>query len=295
MNKKTIYALGFFDGVHMGHQALLQACRELAENNRATPGVVTFTTHPDGVVSGTSPKLICSLPQRRQLLKAYGMQRVTELPFDHRMMEMPWQAFVHLLRTEHQAAGFVCGSDFRFGKRGEGTAQLLQQYCEATGIPCQVVPEQVLEGVTLSSTYIRGLLENGEMERAARFLGHPYAITGTVVAGRQLGRTLGTPTANILLPEGLICPKHGVYACKAIVDEQEYLAVTNIGNRPTVGGHQIRAESWLLDFDGDLYGKNITLEFFAYLRAEEKFPTLEALQEEIQRNAAQTRKILENS
>ena len=131
------------------------------------------------------------------------------------------------------------------------------------------------------------------METAVRFLGHPHVLTGTVISGRKLGRTLGIPTANLEIPSGVICPKHGVYACKAIVNDDEYLAVTNIGNRPTVAGHHTTVEAWLLDFESDLYGQKLTLEFYTFLRPEQKFPSLDALQEEIRKNAQQTRKFFQ--
>ena len=131
------------------------------------------------------------------------------------------------------------------------------------------------------------------MAEAVSFLGHPHVIAGTVVEGKQLGRTIGIPTANLLLPEGVVCPRFGVYACKASVDGKEYLAVTNVGVRPTVSGSGITVEPWLLDYEGDLYGKTLTLEFYAFLRPEQKFDSLEALQAEIRKNGAQTRKFFE--
>jgi len=296
MKERTIYALGFFDGVHLGHQALLSACLELAQSNGCQAGVVTFTTHPDSLVSGKAPAFLNTIEDRQRLLRFFGMDAIVELPFDNTLMQMSWRDFIRMLRSEsYNAAGFVCGSDFRFGYKGEGTAELLQQYCEAEGLPCAAVPQQILDNIRVSSTYIRTLIEGGDMVRAEKFLGHPHVLTGQVVQGRRLGHTVGIPTANVLLPESLIVPKLGVYAGKAVVNGREYLAVTNIGSRPTVGGHQVRAESWLLDFDGDLYGKEITLAFYAYLRPEQKFSDLEELREEILKNAAQTRKILEKS
>jgi riboflavin kinase/FMN adenylyltransferase len=294
MTERTIFALGFFDGVHIGHKALLLACRRLADEHGCSAGVITFTTHPDALVLGKAPALINTAQDRKRLLEAYSMDRVLELPFDRAMMQLPWQDFFRLLTTVYNAAGLVCGTDFRFGCRGAGNAQLLQTACREAGLPCAVVPEQKIDGITVSSTYIRALLEAGQLEQAVRFLGHPHVLTGTVISGRKLGRTLGIPTANLEIPAGVICPKHGVYACKAIVDGQQYLAVTNIGNRPTVDGHHTTVEPWLLDFTGDLYGKELTLEFYAYLRPEQKFPSLDALQEEIRKNAEQTRKIFQN-
>ena len=198
-------------------------------------------------------------------------------------MTMPWQTFVEMLVREYSAAGFVCGYDFCFGNRGMGTALLLQEYCAAKDMPCRVIPEQKVDGITVSSTYIRSLLETGQVEQASRFLGHPHILTGEVVSGRRLGRTLGIPTANLLIPEGVVQLRHGVYACKAEAEGNEYLAVTNVGNRPTVGGHRVTVEPWLMDFDGDLYGKTITLSFHAFLRPERKFDSLETLRKEIQK------------
>ena len=290
---KTVYALGFFDGVHKGHQALLEACRQLAERTGCTPGVMTFTSHPDTLVTGQTPKLINTEEERRRLIPDYGVDCITALPFDERLMNMPWQAFLEDLVVKG-AAGFVCGDDFRFGFRGEGTAGLLESFCKERGLVYQVVPGQMLDGIRVSSTHIRQLLEAGEMEQAVRFLGHPHYLSGTVISGRGLGHTIGIPTANIALPDSVICPKRGVYACKATVDGQEYLAVTNIGTRPTVGGHHTTVETWILDFAGDLYGKALTLRFYDFLRPEQKFGSLTQLQAEIQKNAAQTRKILES-
>lgn len=293
MKEKTIYALGFFDGVHLGHKALLQACRELADKLGAKAGVVTFTSHPDALVLGAAPKLINTATDRRQLLKAAGMDTVVELPFDKEMMAMPWQDFFRLLMEKYGAAGLVCGADFRFGSKGAGNAALLRNACEREGIPCTVVPEQTLDGITVSSTYIRTLLEQGNMETAARFLGHPHFLTGTVVKGRQLGRTIGIPTANLAFPEDLALPKLGVYACTAEVDGNIYPCVTNVGSRPTVNGHHITVESWLLDFDGDLYGKTMTVRFYKFLRPERKFSDLNELRQEILKNREEVLEIFE--
>lgn len=289
MDNRQILALGFFDGVHLGHGALLKACRELADSLGIPAAAVTFTSHPDALVTGKAPELINTEADRVALLKGlYRMDDVIALPFDEAMMTMPWQDFIGMLLREHHAAGLVCGHDFRFGNRGLGTPELLRSSCQEANIPCTVVPEQKMDGITVSSSHIRSLLAHGEMEQAVRFLGHPHILSGEVVSGRQVGRTIGIPTANLLLPEGLICPRHGVYACKALFDGQAYTAVTNIGTRPTVGGHRVTVEPWLLDYSGDLYGRKLALEFHKFLRPERKFPSLEELQEEIRKNAAQT-------
>lgn len=295
MQKKTIYALGFFDGVHLGHQALLAACRELADSRSVNAGAVTFAEHPDMLVLGNRPALINTQADRKMLLRQYHIDTVTELPFDRMLMTTPWEDFICMLQQSHGAAGFVCGSDFRFGHKGQGTAALLQQYCRAAGLPCAVIPEQLLEGITVSSTHIRKLLEAGDMAEAVRFLGHPHVLTGQVVAGKQLGRTIGIPTANLLLPAGIVKLRYGVYACKANVDGTDFLAVTNIGTQPTVSGEHVTVEAYLLDFAGDLYGKTLRLSFYEFLRPEQKFDSLEELQTQIRKNIVQTRKIFEKS
>ena len=295
MRENTIYALGFFDGVHLGHQALLSACRELAAQQGCKAGVATFTSHPDALVLGKTPALINCPADRRRLLLHYNIEEILELPFDRNLMQMPWQDFFRMLRKNHGAAGFVCGQDFRFGNRGEGNGEFLRQICQEEGIPCVVVPQLKLGQTPVSSTHIRALLEAGQMEEAVRFLGHPHVLTGIVAEGRKLGRTIGIPTANLQLPEGVICPKFGVYACKATAEEKTYLAVTNIGTRPTVNGQGVTVEPWILDFAGDLYGKELSLQFHAFLRPEEKFDSLSDLQAEIWKNAEKTRLLLENS
>ena len=156
-----------------------------------------------------------------------------------------------------------------------------------------MVPDQILEGIRISSTYIRQQLEDGHMATAVRFLGHPHILSGEVVHGKALGRKLGVPTANLRLPEDLAVPKFGVYACSCLIDGVRYPAVTNLGTRPTVEGNNITVEPWILDYSGDLYGRRIILEFHYFLRPEMKFPSLDALKAEIHRNAQETRDYLQ--
>ena len=188
MQEKTIYALGFFDGVHLGHQALLNTCKALAAEYDCAAGVQTFGNHPDALVEGKAPGLINSIADREALLREMGMERVIVLPFDNALMHTPWQDYFQRLLTEFHAGGIVCGYDFRFGDRGAGNGEKLLSACKEAGIPCRVVPEQKVEGLTVSSTRIRGFLADGNIAEANRFLGHPHRLTGKVVAGHQLGR-----------------------------------------------------------------------------------------------------------
>lgn len=289
---RFVIALGFFDGVHLGHQALLAECVRLAAAQDADAAAITFDRHPQSLYCTRFPPLISTLAERQRLLGKYGMDQVIVLPVTAQVMNQPWQEFLESL-VNQGAAGFVCGHDFRFGHRGEGTTQMLADFCRQRQLPWVILPEQTMDGVRISSSHIRQQLETGDMATAVKFLGHPYALTGTVVHGKKIGRTLGIPTANLILPQDLAIPKFGVYACRALIDGLAYPAVTNIGTRPTVSGHGITVEPWILDFDGDLYDRQITLEFYYFLRPEMKFPDLEALQREIRENARQTRVYLE--
>ncbi len=293
MRKNVIFALGFFDGVHLGHQALLRQCRAMADSLGCQAAAITFDRHPQSLFSPTPPKLISSVQSRKLLLQAYGMDEIMEYPVVAEVMSMHWRAFLQQL-LDRGAAGFVCGHDFRFGNRGEGNAEKLQSLCRELALPCVIVPQQTVDGIRISSTHIRRLIESGDMEQAVRFLGHPHILTGKVVPGQQLGRTIGIPTANLQLPEGLLVPRFGVYACRVWVDGKAYCAVTNIGTRPTVDGSGITVEPWLLDFQGNLYDREITVEFHKFLRPEMKFPSLEALRNEIHKNAAETKRFFEN-
>lgn len=282
--KKKVYALGFFDGVHLGHQALIEVCVQMADQNDAVAAAITFDRHPQSLFAAP-PTLINSIDDRITLMREFGIEELLVLPTEKEVMSTSWQDFLQNLLNDG-AIGFVCGDDFRFGCGGEGTAARLAEFCKENGLPCAVVPEQKCDGIRISSTHIRSLLEDGNVETAAQFLGHAHLLSGMVTRGRQLGRTIGIPTANIAIPADVVVPKRGVYACICQIGEEFYLAVTNIGSRPTVDGHEVRAESWILDFDGDLYGQIITLRFQHFLRPEQKFPSLEELRAQIQRDAA---------
>lgn len=290
--ERKIYALGFFDGVHLGHQALLCACCRLATEQNAFPTAVTFDLPPSAVLQHQQPNMLSTLRDRERLLMGYGIKKVVQYPATEQTLSLSWQKFLQQLLRDG-AAGFVCGEDFRFGHKGEGDAQKLSEFATAHALPCVIIPEQRMDGEKISSSRIRKLLEAGHLREANRLLGHPHLFTGTVVAGQKLGRTIGIPTANLRLPPELLTPALGVYACKAEVDGKSYMAVTNVGTRPTVNGNGITVEPWLLDFDGDLYGKELSLYFYEYLRKEQKFDNLTVLQQEILKNGAEVRKIFE--
>ncbi len=285
----TIVALGFFDGVHRGHQALLEACRALAAQQGCRPAAITFDRPP----KKQAGPMLTSCQDRKLLLAQYGMEKIQVLSVTEALLATPWEAFFQDLLNQG-ARGFVCGPDFRFGAGGRGTAQALQLRCQALGLPCQVVVPVEAEGEKISSTRIRWCIQEGAFSQALSLLGHPHMLSGTVVPGKQLGRTLGIPTANLMLPEGVQPLPHGVYCTLARTEDGVFPAVTNVGTRPTVSGAGVTVEAWLQGFSGDLYGRSITLEFYKFLRPERPFPSLQALQEEIQKNAGQTMEFFKN-
>lgn len=290
--EKTVIALGFFDGVHRGHGALLRKAAERAGELNAAPAVFTFDRSPKEFVTGKPVLLINSNDDRRDIIRrVYGIQRVIFAPFDREMMTMPWQDFItELLVKQYGAVHLVAGHDYRFGHKNEGTVERLREKCRELGLGCDIIPKVELEGITVSSTYIRTLLEQGDVERAALFLGHPHCLSQTVRHGQRLGRTIGIPTVNLAVPAHVLTPERGVYITRAFLpDGRSCPGVTNVGTRPTVTeGDAVSVETYLLGFDGDLYGQTVRLDFYKRLRGEVKFPSLEALRQEILRNVAET-------
>ena len=288
MNKPTVIALGFFDGVHRGHAALLQRAAQRAKELGVDSAVFTFNRPPKEVVTGKKVYLINSTDDRRDLMeRLYGIDRVIFAPFDDNMMHCSWQEFLHeLLIRENGAVHLVAGHDYHFGYKNEGNPQLLQEACAKLGIGCDIIPKVELDGITVSSTYIRTLVESGDVERAAQFLGHRHCLSQAVRHGQHFGRTIGIPTVNLTIPEGVLVPRYGVYISRVYLpDGRSFPGVTNIGTRPTVSSSpEVTVETFLLDFDGDLYDRRIRLEFFCHLRGEQRFPDALALRDQIHRD-----------
>ena len=295
---KRVVAIGFFDGVHIGHAALLERTKQRALESGAMPSVVSFDVHPDNLVFGGEVKLINSALGREDLIRRlFGIENVVFLHFNRHMMTMPWDEFLCSLCEELNICHIVVGHDFCFGYKGAGTADKLREYCSEHGLGCDVIPPVTLDGRIVSSTYIRTLIEKGDMEEARRYLGHPHILTDTVHSGYHLGSKLGAPTINMYFPEGVLVPRHGVYATRVCLEDGEsFCAVTNVGVRPTVGsGNRVSVESHLLDYSGNLYGRQARVEFYTFLRGEVKFEGFEALSEQIARDADTAREYFEKN
>ena len=294
--EKTVIALGFFDGVHRGHGALLRKTAERARELGAVPAAFTFDRPPKEVVTGQPVYLINSNRDRQGLMeRLYGIERVIFAPFDREMMTMPWEDFIsELLVRKYHAVHLVAGHDFRFGHKNEGDVEKLRSYCAAHGLGCDIIPRVEKDGVTVSSTYIRSLLEAGEVRRAAEFLGHYFSVEGTVRHGEGIGKKSLFPTANLIPEEHIIALKRGVYATRAHLPNGETcVGVTNVGVRPTVSDkNTVTIETYLVGFDGDLYGQKLQLDFFDYLREEKKFSSTQELHDMIAQNAREAEMIV---
>lgn len=289
---KTVIALGFFDGVHLGHQALMARAVERGREHCLEPAVFTFDRSPREFVTGKPVPLLTSPEERRRLVEeSFPIRRVIVAKFDRAMMTMPWMDFLRVLAGRYNAGWLVAGHDFRFGHKNAGNADLLREKAAELGLDCDVIPAVRLEGVTVSSTHIRALLEQGEAEAARRFLGRPFAISGPVRHGKRLGSSrLGAPTVNLVPDPRQLTPAFGVYVARVTVDGVSFPAVTNVGVRPTVdtdGG--VTVESHLLTPAGDLYGAVCRVEFLKMLRPERRFESLEALGAQIAADAAAAR------
>ena len=297
-HQPTVIALGFFDGVHRGHGALLRRTAERAAQLGVAPAVFTFDRPPKEVVTGHPVPLINSPEDRRELIRRlYGIEQVILAPFDRAMMTMSWQNFITLLVEQYGAVHLVAGHDYHFGYKNEGDPEKLQNRCRELGLGCDIIPKVEYDGATVSSTYIRTLVEAGSVERAAEFLAHPHCLSQTVTHGRRIGRTIGVPTINFVLPASVLVPDHGVYITRVhLPDGANYPGVTNVGVRPTVSDSgTVSVETFLLGYDGDLYGQHIRLDFCRHLRPEKRFGSLEELKAQILRDIAETKAYFENN
>ena len=288
----TAVALGLFDGVHRGHQAVIRAAADCAPE--LMPAVFTFRFDTRAVVTKKQFGTLLRPELKAKKLEENGIRFMLEPPFST-IMKMEPESFIQgiLFNFMHAKAVF-CGADFRFGKNAAGDTRLLRSACQKNSVRFEIVRPVLDDGVPVSSTRIRAALREGDVPLANRLLGSPYMTCGTVVHGRHMGHSLGFPTINQLFsPEDLI-PRFGVYATIVEVDGKEYVGATDIGVKPTVGdGYAPAAETFILDFDGDLYGRNIVIRYYAFLRGEKRFDSLEELTKTVLDNAKQAKGLLE--
>lgn len=297
----TAVALGKFDGVHRGHQRVIQPIlHKPADAERIYPTVITFEPHPQEFFTGKSRRLLTPVDEKVRHLELLGVKQLVLIPFNKELTALTPEQFVEQIIVEKlQAARISVGQDFCFGSKRSGTATDLQLLVAKYGIPVTIVPLETHEDdlpvqqeeTRISTSFIRQTLETGDVEKANRMLGRAYTLIGRVVKGQQLGRTIGFPTANLQLPEDKFLPRQGVYAVRVSDISQpdnpditlnNCPGVMNIGDRPTVNGTHLTVEVHLLDFAGDLYAKKLQIQLEKFLRAQQKFASLEALKAQIQ-------------
>ncbi|HUB86883.1 MAG TPA: bifunctional riboflavin kinase/FAD synthetase [Verrucomicrobiae bacterium] len=290
-NRKVCLAIGFFDGVHLGHQQIIRQTIADARQHDAIAVALTFDRHPNSVVAPSRiPPLIYSLPQKLRAIESLGAEKILLIQFDKRFSEQSGEEFIRSLsRDGGRIHGICVGADFVFGHKRGGNVALLKKLGAELHFQVHGLAAVSLDGKVISSTRIREAIRAGDLDGASQMLGRPYAICGAVVTGDKLGQQLGFPTAN-LDATGLALPPNGVYSGRAKLEGKTYLVALNIGFRPTVtAGKALRVEAHLLDFDGELYGRELEVEIGEKVRAEQKFDSVTELKQQIARDIARVR------
>src|SRR5215469_853298 len=288
-----VVTIGTYDGIHLGHQALLARVKGHATRLGTAAVLLTFEPTPrEYLAPADPPARLTSLRERWRILAPLGLDYLWLLRFGEALRNLCPEDFAQLLVRELAPSVVVVGHDFRFARRGEATAPVLAEAGRRLGFEVEVLPAVTLAGERISSSGVRAALACGDFERARRWLGRPWSMRGRVQPGRRLGAQLGFPTANVPL-ERRRAPVAGIFAVRVRgVAEGERVGVASLGTRPTIGGTEALLEAHVFDFDGDLYGREIEVEFVARLRDEECFATLEALSAQMERDAAEARRIL---
>lgn len=287
--------IGNFDGVHLGHQVLLADLIRLARQDNTRSVLLSFSPNPKVFFSGEKGFYLSTPGEKTALLSRLGIDDVLIIAFERKLANMAATDFMAELTRRINLKGLVVGEDFVFGHNRQGTTEVLAEFCEKQGIPFVVFPELMMDGEPVSSTRIRRALNDGKVDEARRLLGRPYAMCAKVISGEQIGKSIGVPTANLELDPDKFLPKSGVYATIAHLREKDYPAVTNVGVRPTFSEQEIiSVETLILDFNDDIYGEELRVEFIQCLRPEQKFDGVQALTQQIEKDKLITRRIFEN-
>jgi riboflavin kinase / FMN adenylyltransferase len=291
----SVVSIGFFDGVHRGHQTIIRRAVRKAADVDVRSAVVTFDRHPMEVIKpGSQPKLVMTLARRAATLAAQGVDLVVVVPFDDELRHQSPEAFVDaVLAGPLRARHVIVGANFRFGHKAAGDVATLADLGPSRGFTAEGVSLLEFEGTVISSTEIRAAVEAGDVERAARMLGRPHVVDGVVIRGDRRGATLGFPTANVQVDPRAAVPATGVYAgVFHLPDGSEQPCATNVGHNPTFGGSELRVEAYLLDWDGDLYGVSGAVDFRHRLRDEQRFDGADELVAQMRADVAETARLL---
>ena len=281
----SVVTSGTFDGVHLGHQKILGRLKELAEHKQGETVLLTYWPHPRLILQpeDNNLRLLTTLTEKVKLLEELGVDHLIILPFTKELSQMSSEEFIREILVEKiQTKTLVIGYDHKFGKNREGSFEYLKSHSHLFGFDMEEISRQDVDDLAVSSTKIRTALAQGDISTASKYLGRPYFLSGKVVKGQQIGRSIGFPTANIHVVDNYkLLPRDGAYAVYAEVGKIRYKAILNIGDRPTVDGKKKTIEAHLIDFDGDVYGQELSIHFQEFLREEEKFENLDALKNQL--------------
>lgn len=284
MHKARIATIGFFDGVHRGHRFLFAQLKELAHEHDLEPLIFTFDRHPREVLTGVSPAMLTTSMERQHLLALHAEVRVLDFAD---VQTLTAEQFMQYLHEQENIDILLMGYDHRFGSDQLKGFSEYEKVARRVGMRVERAHECLVDGLPVSSTRIRKLLHEGQMKEVNRLLGYKYSLSGVVEHGNGIGRQIGFPTANIRIQSNKLLPMSGVYSAQALVDGKSIVAIVNVGNNPTVGNDKISVESHLIDFYGNLYSKEVVLNFDLFIRSEKKFASLNELQEQIAKDLLQ--------
>jgi riboflavin kinase/FMN adenylyltransferase len=294
LTRPTVLTIGSFDGIHRGHQYLIRQVLARAQAIGAASALVTLHPHPKVVLRSTSPlQFLSTLEERLDLLAPLGLDYAVVFPFSIENSQIRARDFAQLLLDHLRMKEILCGKDFALGYKREGTVEFLRALGTEKGFTVTVAEPQAFDGQIISSTRIRELVAQGNLHQAARLLGRPPSVRGRVIKGDQRGRALGFPTANLALAERRLIPADGIYAVRVKIGAAWFGGAANIGVRPTFDSGQRLVEVYILDFDGDLYDQVIEIQFIQRLREERKFDSVATLIEQMRRDVAEARRVLD--
>lgn len=294
IDKDNCIVLGNFDGFHIGHQELIKKLLEVSESKKLNPSILLFKEHTKSALDKDEFKYLTKLDDKIDICKHLGLDNIFIINFDNIKSLTPIE-FLNFLKDKLNVKGIIVGDDYKFGEFAKGDIQFMKEYCYKNKILFNTITQVKLEGNIIKSTNIRSLIEDGKVEEAAIFLGRLYKINGIVNHGFKRGRKLGFPTANISIDRKYILPKEGVYLTKTITDDKkEYNSLSFVGKNITFNEEELKIETYILDFSGDLYGKEIYIEFMNFIRSNKKFDDPKDLVNQINMDIEKSRKLLKN-
>lgn len=288
-----VTALGCFDGVHVGHSQLIREARRIADDLNILCAVWSFSEPPKNFFKPHSVPVLTLPSEKRLAIQRLGVDITVSIPFDKNISSLSAEEFfkdviIGKMKSKH----VVCGFNYRFGKGGLGDTELLCKLCADSGIGISVIPPVTVEKITVSSSEVRAAIEGGKIELAEKLLGRPYSIRAKVISGKHLGHSLGFPTVNQEFTNDKVVPIYGVYLSRIRLGNHIKYGITNVGVQPTVSADKLYAETHIFDFDGNLYGKTVTVEFLSFLRAERKFGGVEALKSQISKDIEKAKNLI---